>query len=94
MRFLIAFLSLSGASVVAAADLAIIDVTVIDGTGGPNVPNQTVLIEDGRIAAVQAATASIPSDAQTIEASGWNACLPANEMIGVVRIVPASFSGT
>ena len=44
MHFVILLLSLSCASVVAAADLAIIDVTVIDGTGGPNTPHQTVLI--------------------------------------------------
>ena len=70
MHFVILLLSLSCAFVVAAADLAITDVTVIDGTGGPNSPHQTVLIEDGRIAAVQSATESVPSDAQTIEASG------------------------
>lgn len=70
MRFVVLVLLLSGASAVAAADLAITDVTVIDGTGGPNIPNQTVLIEDGRISAVQSATESVPSDAQTIEATG------------------------
>jgi len=70
MRFVILFLSLSGVSAVAAASLAITNVTVIDGTGGPNIPNQTVLIEDGRIAAVQSATESVPSDFRTIEATG------------------------
>lgn len=70
MRFVILFLSLSGVSAVAAAGLAITNVTVIDGTGGPNIPNQTVLIEDGRIAAVQSAAESVPSDSRIIEATG------------------------
>ena len=70
MRFVILFLSLSGVSAVAAASLAITNVTVIDGTGGPNIPNQTVRIEDGRIAAVPSATDSVPSDFRTIEAAG------------------------
>jgi len=70
MRLVFLFLSLFGVSVVAAAGLAITNVTVIDGTGGPNIPNQTVLIEDGRIVAVQSATESAPSDSRTIEATG------------------------
>ena len=60
MCFVILFLSLSGVSAVAAASLAITNVTIIDGTGGPNIPKQTVLIEDGRIAAVLAACWWLP----------------------------------
>ncbi|MEO7775715.1 MAG: amidohydrolase family protein [Steroidobacteraceae bacterium] len=70
MRVLMLCLSLCGASAVSAADLAIIDATVIDGSGGPNIPHQTVLIKDGRIAAVQSATASLPAGTRTIEATG------------------------
>lgn len=36
-------------------DLAITNVTVIDGTGGPNTPNQTVLVENGLITTIAAA---------------------------------------
>jgi len=70
MRFVVLVLFLASASAIAAADLAITDVTVIDGTGGPNIPHQTVLIEGSRISAVQSATARIPSTARTIKATG------------------------
>ena len=65
-----AVLGLCWSGAIAAADLAITNVTVIDGTGGPNIPNQTVLIEGNRISGVQSATQNLPSDARVIEATG------------------------
>src|SRR6202030_405363 len=51
--------------------LAITHVTVIDGTGRFPLPDQTVLIESGRITAVgAAATIKVPKSARTINASG------------------------
>lgn len=55
---------------VAAADLAVTNVTVIDGTGGPNRANQTVLIADGHITAIQSAQQSLPSHYEIIDATG------------------------
>ena len=55
---------------VAAADLAITNVTVIDGTGGPNLNNQTVLIADNRITAIQKIGQSVPSATKVIDATG------------------------
>ena len=53
------------------APLAIRDVTLIDGTGGPPLPGATVLLRDGRIAAVgPAAELPIPSDASVVVGSG------------------------
>jgi hypothetical protein len=60
MRLIVFILSLFGASAVIAADLAITNVTVIDGSGGPNTPNQTVLIEDGRITEIGNADSLVP----------------------------------
>jgi hypothetical protein len=51
--------------------LAITRVTVIDATGRPPQPDQTVLIDAGRITAVgAAATIRVPKTARTIDASG------------------------
>ncbi len=50
--------------------LAITHVTVIDGTGRTPQPNQTVLIESGRITAVGAATVKVPKSARTIDGTG------------------------
>lgn len=53
------------------ASLAITDVTVIDGTGGPARPHMTVLIRNGLITAVESAReASVPAHAAVIDASG------------------------
>lgn len=54
-----------------AADIAITNVTVIDGTGGPNIANQTVLVEGGVITAIGTATTINPSpDARLIDGTG------------------------
>lgn len=51
--------------------LAITDVTVVDGTGTPGRPHMTVIIEGGRITAVEMATrTSIPRGATVISGSG------------------------
>lgn len=64
--------SLAGARTAYAQStrLAITDVTVIDGTGGPARPHMTVLVEGGRIVAIEAATHGAPRDATDIDGSG------------------------
>lgn len=52
-----------------ASDLAIVGVTVIDGTGAPARPNMTVLVAGGRIQAVRAAGAT-PAGAEVIDGRG------------------------
>lgn len=52
--------------------IALIDVTVIDGTGAPAAAHQTVIVRDGRIAAVGAVGAiSVPSGALRLERPGY-----------------------
>ena len=53
----------------AAAQLAITGATLIDGRGGPPIPNATVLIENGRIRAVGPAL-PIPAKATVLDAHG------------------------
>jgi imidazolonepropionase-like amidohydrolase len=54
-----------------STQLAITHVTLIDATGRPPQPDQTVLINAGRITAVgAAATIKVPKTARTIDASG------------------------
>jgi imidazolonepropionase-like amidohydrolase len=54
-----------------SSQLAITHVTVIDATGRPPQPDQTVLIEAGHITRVgTAATIKVPKTARTIDASG------------------------
>lgn len=54
-----------------AADIVIQNVTVIDGTGGPNTPNHTVLIEDGRITRIGGAeTVAPPPEAEVVDGTG------------------------
>ena len=66
---LLAALSFSAAE--PSLQLAITHVTVIDATGRPPQLDQTVLIEAGRIAAVDAtAKIKIPKNARTIDAAG------------------------
>ena len=57
--------------VVPGADLAITGVTVIDGNGGDPLPRQTVLIEDGRIAAIAPSERTrVPDSAVAIDGEG------------------------
>jgi len=55
----------------ASGRTAIVGATLIDGTGGPPVPNSVVLIRDARIEAVgPRSQIEIPSDAERVDASG------------------------
>src|SRR3954471_10086398 len=53
-----------------AGHIALVHVRVIDGTGAPAADDQTVLIDGPRIAAVQAASASLPQGYQSIDLAG------------------------
>lgn len=56
---------------VSAPTVALTNVRVIDGTGAPAVEGRTILIRDGRIAAVGAAgEVQLPADAEVIELDG------------------------
>jgi imidazolonepropionase-like amidohydrolase len=74
LSLLLSFLvvpSFSSAEPSSPSQLAITHVTLIDATGRPQQPDQTVLIEAGRITAVGAtAKIKIPKAARTIDASG------------------------
>jgi len=51
--------------------VALTGVKVIDGTGAPGVEDRTVLIRDGRIAAVgPAGRVDVPSDARVVDLAG------------------------
>lgn len=51
--------------------VAIVGATLIDGTGGPAVPNTTIIVRGQRIAAVgPRATVAIPPGAQVVDAAG------------------------
>ena len=78
MRISFTLLSLLWAGVVAASQLAITNVTLIDGTGGPNAVHQTVLVEDGRITVIGAADSiQVPQAAHHLDGTsrflmpGW-----------------------
>ena len=63
----------SGAVGVASAQqpIAIVDVTVIDGTGRPALAGMTVLLENGMISAVgESAAVAVPADARRIDGGG------------------------
>lgn len=53
-----------------AGPIALTHVRVIDGTGGPAQADRTVLIENGRIAAIQSAAEAVPGQYKIIDASG------------------------
>ncbi|HEX2207675.1 MAG TPA: amidohydrolase family protein [Longimicrobium sp.] len=54
-----------------AAPLAITNVTVVDVTGGPSRPGQTVLVEGGRIVGVRATDATrLPRGARAVDGTG------------------------
>lgn len=59
------------APLTAKGALALVGMTVIDGTGGPARPDMTVVVRDGRIEAVgPAREIEVPADAARIEATG------------------------
>lgn len=81
MKRLLALLSISIAGLAAAAEgdgiafdeaqLALVGVDLIDGSGAPLRPDMTVLLRDGRIAAVgPRATTPVPDGARAIELAG------------------------
>ncbi|MXO61358.1 amidohydrolase family protein [Altererythrobacter salegens] len=53
-----------------AGKIAIIHVRVIDGTGGPAQSDMTVLLDGGKIAAVQPASSALPAGYATIDGTG------------------------
>jgi imidazolonepropionase-like amidohydrolase len=58
-------------SVVAAQPVAVVGATVIDGNGGPAMPNATVVVENGRIRAVgPRASVTPPKGARVVDGSG------------------------
>lgn len=51
--------------------IAIVGATLIDGNGGPAVPNTTILVRDGRITEIgSVASVRVPDDARVVDASG------------------------
>ncbi|MDX2143882.1 MAG: amidohydrolase family protein [Rhodospirillaceae bacterium] len=70
MRFLtLAFILVTALAVAARADVAITNVTLIDGTGGPAQPGVTVVTNGARIAAV-GADVKIPRGMKRIDGTG------------------------
>ena len=59
--------------IVESGRIALTHVRVIDGTGAPALSDRTVLIENGRIAAIQAAAVPVPSGYRSIDAAGKSA---------------------
>src|SRR5262245_1896899 len=53
-----------------AGPIALTHVRVIDGTGAPAQSDRTLLIENGRIAAIQAASDAVPGAYKAIDATG------------------------
>ena len=72
MRFAVVLIALFAAIAPAfAGQLAITNVTVIDGTGGPNTSNQSVLVKDGVITRIEdSSTFDPPADADRLDGSG------------------------
>src|SRR5258708_15241556 len=61
--------------------IALTHANLIDGRGGPARADQTILIRDGRIAAVGAtAEIAIPTGAQTLDLA-WNSVMPGLVML-------------
>ncbi|MGZ5928813.1 MAG: amidohydrolase family protein [Rhizomicrobium sp.] len=55
---------------VAAGKLALTHVRIIDGTGAPPQPDRTLLIDNGRIAAIRSGADAVPDGYQVIDATG------------------------
>ena len=66
---LVAFLLVSAAALAQTAPLAVTHVTVIDATGGAPRPDVTVLVSDGRVAAV-GREVPIPEKATVVQGAG------------------------
>ena len=66
-RFATFVLVVGGSPVAAQQPIAIRDVTVIDGTGGPARPHQTVLLKGDRIWRVDSATTKVPAGVQVVD---------------------------
>lgn len=65
------FTALVGATAAAEPPKALLDATVIDGTGAPPRHGMAILVRDGTIESVgPAASVAIPSDAETIDLNG------------------------
>jgi amidohydrolase family protein len=64
------FVALPLASSFAQGPLAIVNVTVIDGTDHPPRANTTVLVEDGKIRAITNAGRNMPADVTRIDGTG------------------------
>ena len=71
-RALIAFLTTALLSVSAAAEtIALVDARLIDGTGSPPQDRRTVIVEDGRIAAIFASgSRPLPAGSRSIDSQG------------------------
>jgi imidazolonepropionase-like amidohydrolase len=80
--------------------LAIAHVTIVDVSGGPSMPDQTVVIEGGRIATLGTAeTARVPAGARVIEGAGrflipglWDMHVHAVSYEQAVEAIPAVLS--
>jgi len=55
---------------VSAKRIALTHVAVIDGTGGAELTDRTIVIEEGKILSVEASTAAAPADATLLDLSG------------------------
>ena len=55
---------------VPAGQLALTNVRIIDGTGGPALAGRTLLIDGGKIAGIQAATDALPAGYRTVDGRG------------------------
>ncbi len=66
----VAAAALISSTAASAQNLIIEHVTVIDGTGGPNMANKTVIIRDGRIRAIQSGKAKTNSPTRKIDGRG------------------------
>jgi imidazolonepropionase-like amidohydrolase len=72
MRLLLSLFLFAGIAAAASAQsIALRGVTVIDGTGAPPLPGRTVLVDDGRIAAIfKDGAQSLPDGANVIDLPG------------------------